>query len=92
MPEPESADISISFSNVSQDSVTVRWTNIPGAPSFILQFHSEDTFEFFMLDAGVTSQTVSGLLADTLYQADIFAYLPNGDEAGGDSGKVRTSA
>jgi len=70
----------------------VNWTTVPGDPAYLLTFYNDEIFEVFTFDFGETSKTISGLRADTVYQADIFAYLGDGSETGSATGEVRTLA
>jgi len=92
VPEQPAQGFSISFSHVGPDSVTVNWTTVPGDPSYLLTFYNDEIFEVFTFDFGETSQTISGLRADTVYKADVFAYLADGSETGSATGEVRTLA
>jgi len=91
VPQLPPQSISISFSAVGQDSVTVNWTGLKGSPVYTLVFRNDEIFEAFTFDYGETAQTIAGLRADTEYTADIFAYLNDGSEKSA-SGKVRTLA
>lgn len=68
LPAPETPTIDQAYSKIS-NSITVEWTTVPGATSYLLTAEDGDT----VIETTVASSpgTVTGLKAATLYQITI---------------------
>ncbi len=86
-------DLKISFSDVSQDSLTVNWNKMGGGDvAYYLSLRGGDDRASFTAPSHERSQRFSGLSAGTEYEIYIEAYKPsNGETIDSTTVKVRTS-